>query len=96
MAFPRPEDYPTYDPKTEGYGSARDWSRKAKKLAQLALEDTTVSENLRILGLSATPTAAELKRAFHRAAFQAHPDQGGDHETFIKVQRAYEELLREL
>lgn len=95
MAFPRPEDYKTYDD-SKGRGSARDWARKARKLAQLALEDTTVSENLRILGLSTTPTAQELKRAFHKAAFQAHPDQGGDHESFLKVQRAYEDLLREI
>jgi len=96
MAFPRPEDYPTYDPSEEGFGSASEWSRKAKKLAKLALEDTTVSENLRILGLSATPTGPELKAAFRRAAFKAHPDQGGSHEEFLKVQKAYEELLLEL
>jgi len=96
MAFPRPEDYKTYDPSEEGYGSASDWARKAKKLAKLALEDTSVCENMRILGLSSTPTAQELKAAFKKAAFQAHPDQGGSHEEFIKVQRAYEALLLEL
>jgi len=96
MAFPRPEDYKTYDPAKEGYGSARDWSRKAKRLAKLALEDSSVSENLRILGLSATPTGPELKAAFRRAAFKAHPDQGGSHEEFLRVQKAYEELLLEL
>jgi DnaJ-class molecular chaperone len=95
MAFPRPEDYKTYDD-SNGRGSAKDWSRKAKKLAKLALEDESVSENMRILGLSQTPTAAELKAAFKKAAFKAHPDQGGDHEQFIRVQKAYEALLREL
>jgi DnaJ-class molecular chaperone len=95
MAFPRPEDYKTYDD-SKGRGSASNWARKAKRLAQLALEDSTVSENLRILGLSQTPTARELKKAFLKAAFKAHPDQGGSHEEFIKVQKAYEELLREL
>ena len=94
MAFPRPEDYKTHD---GPWGSPSDWARKAKKLAKLALdEDSSVSENLRILGLSQTPTAAELKAAFRKAAFAAHPDQGGDHESFLKVQKAYEELLLEL
>lgn len=95
MAFPRPEDYKTYDD-SKGRGSTSEWSKKARRLAQLALEDTTVSENLRILGLSQTPTAAELKRAFFKAAFKVHPDRGGTSEEFIKVQRAYEELLRSL
>ncbi len=93
MAFPRPGDYRTY---TGPRGSSDDWARKARRLAQLAVESDTVSENLRILGLTSTPDAASLKRAFKKAAFMTHPDQGGSNEEFIRVKKAYDELMLEL
>lgn len=42
-----------------------------------------------ILGCSETATADELKAAYKRAAFDAHPDRGGDAERFALIQRAW-------
>ena len=38
-------------------------------------------------------TADDVERAYKRAAVTAHPDQGGDHETFITLTRARDEAL---
>ena len=35
----------------------------------------------------------ELGRLFRRRARELHPDQGGDHEDFIKLRKLYEELM---
>ncbi|PWD98813.1 hypothetical protein [Marinilabilia rubra] len=38
----------------------------------------------------------ELKAEYRRLAFEAHPDKGGDPETFIKIQTAMNQRLKEL
>lgn len=54
----------------------------------------TRSEALALFGLSATYTSEELKQAYRKAAFAAHPDrEGGSHAQFLRVGAAYE-LLR--
>jgi hypothetical protein len=47
-----------------------------------------------LLDLPETFTAADVERAFKRAALQAHPDQGGSHEAFLELTRAKETALR--
>jgi hypothetical protein len=37
---------------------------------------------------------AQLARLFRRRAMKLHPDQGGDHDTFVKLTEAYHSLLR--
>lgn len=44
----------------------------------------------RILGLSKNATKDEIKRKYRRLAKQYHPDLGGDSESFILLNRAYE------
>ncbi|KAG5473845.1 hypothetical protein LSCM1_04477 [Leishmania martiniquensis] len=44
-------------------------------------------------GQSCTP--AEIKRAFRERALAAHPDAGGDPDSFRRLQAAYEALLQE-
>lgn len=36
----------------------------------------------------------QLRRLFKKRAQKLHPDKGGDHESFIRLTRAYERLLR--
>lgn len=44
------------------------------------------------LGVEKTADAAEIKRAFRKAALTHHPDRGGDAEKFKKVNKAAEVL----
>ena len=45
-----------------------------------------------ILGVSKTADAAEIKKAYRKAAIKNHPDKGGDPEKFKEVTGAYEVL----
>lgn len=45
-----------------------------------------------ILDVARDATPDEIKKAYRRAARSAHPDAGGDEETFKQVQRAYKVL----
>jgi hypothetical protein len=51
-----------------------------------------------IFGISPTELSAlgkkELKKLFRQKARELHPDQGGDHERFIALSEAYQEILR--
>ncbi|KEF62571.1 DnaJ like subfamily A member 2 [Exophiala aquamarina CBS 119918] len=44
------------------------------------------------LGVGKTATPAEIKSAYNKLVLINHPDKGGDHEKFIKIQNAYEVL----
>lgn len=41
-----------------------------------------------------TMSRKEVARLYRRKALQLHPDQGGDHDTFVKLTGAYHELLK--
>lgn len=58
-------------------------------VSQLTDEDLRVLHDCaqRSFGLPSPFTERDLKRAYHRAALQAHPDHGGDAETFDALQR---------
>ena len=47
------------------------------------------------LGLSPDASAAEIKKAYRKAALQEHPDKGGDPEKFKKINEAYAVLSDE-
>jgi hypothetical protein len=49
-----------------------------------------------LLGLAAGASLAEVKTAFRARALVAHPDQGGDADTFRELHRAYERLVGRL
>jgi hypothetical protein len=49
-----------------------------------------------LLGVSPGATDAELKAAYRKKAMEAHPDHGGDAETFRRVVAAYAEARRRL
>ena len=56
---------------------------------------TARQRDLDLLGLrDPHPTAEEVRRAYKKAALQAHPDKpGGSTERFKQVARAYENLM---
>lgn len=45
-----------------------------------------------VLGVAASASEAELKKAFRRALRETHPDTGGDPEQFAAVQRAWDRV----
>lgn len=49
-----------------------------------------------VVGVKPGASLVEVKRAFRQQALTAHPDQGGDPEVFLKLQRAYEKLCAKL
>ena len=53
------------------------------------------SQALAILGVNEGYTLPQLKAAYFKKAKQSHPDTGGSHEEFLKLQQAYEYLSKE-
>jgi len=49
-------------------------------------------EPRKVLGLPADFTEQQLKDAYRAAVVMSHPDKGGKHEDFIKIQAAYDRL----
>jgi hypothetical protein len=62
------------------------WIPGAKKRALMLLM-------IREDDLAKTDCRQEIKAAFRRQAMKHHPDHGGEHVAFLKIQAAYEELL---
>lgn len=94
--------YKKYDPATEGYGSAEQWSAAAEAMANGkgtfarvdgSKSDSVIAAALSVLGLSAMPDIAGLKKAFRNAMFIAHPDYGGTDAEAIATMNAYKKLL---
>lgn len=58
----------------------------------------SVSEVATVFGVSRAELArmdvAQIKRLFRKKARELHPDQGGEHEAFIELAAAYQEILR--
>lgn len=48
---------------------------------------------LSVLGLRLPCSEADVRAAWKRLAARAHPDQGGDHETFVAITRARDEAI---
>jgi hypothetical protein len=49
-----------------------------------------------VLGISINAGRVEIERAYREAAKISHPDAGGTHEAFLRVQRAYREAISSL
>lgn len=45
-----------------------------------------------VLGLDRSSTLADARKQHKRLIFSWHPDKGGDHDTFIKIQEAFRHL----
>ncbi|MDY6904990.1 MAG: J domain-containing protein [Thermodesulfobacteriota bacterium] len=63
-------------------------------------EAMPVEEALKLMGIEksafATMTVKTLTRQYRGMAKKYHPDQGGEHEQFIRLNRAFEDLMRKL
>jgi hypothetical protein len=51
-------------------------------------------EAFNTLGLKVGCTKTDIKRAYKKLARQRHPDFGGSHEAFIKLNEAYEAAMK--
>ncbi len=48
----------------------------------------------RVLGVAEGASKADIRAAYRQKARVLHPDKGGDPNAFLKVQRAYRELVK--
>lgn len=53
----------------------------------------TITDSLKLLGLSGAPTKVTLKKAFRKAALKYHPDTRGSNAQFIAIKTAYDTLM---
>lgn len=51
-----------------------------------------LQNSLRLLELDAPFSLRDLKRSYKSKAFKLHPDQGGTHEDFVALNKAYQYL----
>lgn len=59
-----------------------------------SIKDTALQQlNLRKSDLSEPELVKVIRNAYRRQAKRCHPDAGGDAQSFLKVHRAYEELI---
>jgi Tfp pilus assembly protein PilF len=72
------------------------YTEKAKADVDQAYFDaihTYIPEFLKALGLTANARKTDVKRAYHELALKLHPDKGGSHEEFLKLQENYERAM---
>ncbi|KDN42864.1 DnaJ-domain-containing protein [Tilletiaria anomala UBC 951] len=72
------------DSGNDGAKQARNISRDGFPVASMAYYD--------LLGVTASCSDLELKKAYRKAAIKNHPDKGGDEETFKMIGEAYRVL----
>lgn len=48
----------------------------------------------KVLGIPATATKDEIKKAYRKLAMEHHPDQGGDPTKFNQINEAYQEAIK--
>ncbi|WP_298439377.1 J domain-containing protein [uncultured Ferrimonas sp.] len=72
-----------------GATSAR---RSTAPTAAPPLTTAALQRSLRTLGFATLPNRQQLKQRMRRLARQHHPDHGGDSNTMIRINRAYQQL----
>ncbi len=65
-----------------------------KELDDKQARYSDIPEYLRVFGLTWEATSADVHRAYREAALKSHPDTGGSHEGFLKLQEQYQSALR--
>jgi hypothetical protein len=72
-------------------GVVESWPRAFSPFA--IREQDRADEWWRVLRLPPDATLVEIEAGYKRACLSAHPDRGGDHEAFLRVQKAYERAM---
>ena len=67
--------------------------RSTDEFIEYMLDAARAVSPLAALGLPSSATKADIKRAYKRLARKAHPDGGGSHEAFLKLNEAYEQAM---
>ena len=70
----------------------REYQRRATALQK----DKNKENAIKLMGLSNDPTVREVKSAYKKLSKIHHPDVGGTHENFIRLNKAYEYLIKVL
>eukprot|EP01045_Picozoa_sp_COSAG04_P007577 COSAG04_NODE_399_length_14959_cov_28.238730_6_plen_106_part_00 len=68
------------------WGNVDEWFRHVVEPA------TPLSADHAVLGLKRSASQEEIRQAYRAKARSSHPDKGGDHDEFIRIQKAYENL----
>jgi DnaJ-domain-containing protein 1 len=78
---------------TDQRGDADEWANAARALfGDPAVDDN----NLKALGFSEVPTAAELKKRYRELMLENHPDRGGDAQRAAEINTAYVAVLKRI
>lgn len=71
------------------------YSELGKSALDLSIASRSfVPECLKAFGLTQGATIDDLNHAYHEQALKEHPDTGGSHEGFLKLQEQYQAALR--
>jgi hypothetical protein len=70
--------------RANGIGDGRAGGGRSKQL-----ERERVAASFAVLGLGTDASEAEVRRAYRKRVKEVHPDQGGDEESFQRLQEAY-------
>ncbi len=77
---------------------ARGFRAEVAYLYDVPREDTRDSDAplpwAAILGLTEPFTIEQIRQAYRSRSREAHPDVGGSHEEFVRLQRAYQQAMR--
>ena len=86
---PRPTGM-NWEPTPEDMGAkkrANENRRRRAERARFNSRDPRV-----VLGVSATATKSNIKKAYHKLALKQHPNKGGNSNIFRKIKDAYDKL----
>lgn len=51
-----------------------------------------MTDPYRVLGIKPNATEDEVKKAYKKMSMKHHPDRGGNHDDFVRVQQAYNQI----
>jgi hypothetical protein len=67
---------------------------RAPRPASATEERARPADPFAVLGVDASASLDDVKAAFRKRALEHHPDQGGSPESFMRIKRAYDAILR--
>jgi len=83
----------SWDDYVRSFADSRRRAQAGKSLNRMSMDEAST-----VFGISRADLAKmdkkELTKVFRKKAHKHHPDKGGDHERFIELSAAYNELLR--